>query len=183
MGGEYVTTHFGAAELERKLLENVAVRGLVRYGDRSYNEAFAHRDTRFWTLGTHVMWEIIPRIGLVVGYHYERGQSDGRHNPQIGEDISYITHYVEAELEGRVTDKLTLIGGFDFEHTKYTSGLPGDDFLGARERIYQGEFKARYQLTDALALSIGYLHGRWKLSYEEDAAKINTVTFGSQFRF
>lgn len=182
-GGEYVTTHFGTAELERKLLENVTIRGLARYGDRSYNESFAHRNTRFWTLGTHIMWEIKPGIGLVVGYHYERGLADGRHNPQIGEDISYVTHYVEAELEARFTDKLTLLGGFDLEQTNYTSGLPGDDFLGAREKIYQGEVLARYQLTEALALSIGYLHGRWKLSYEEEAARINTVTFGSLLRF
>lgn len=182
-GGEYVTTHFGAVELERKLLENLSIRGLARYGDRSYNESFAHRNTRFWTLGTHVMWEIKPGIGLVVGYHYERGLADGRHNPQIGEDISYVTHYIEAELEARVTDKLTLIGGFDLERTSYTSGIPGDDFLGTRERIYQGEVMARYQLTEALALSVGYLHGRWKLSYEDEAAKINTVTVGSLFRF
>jgi hypothetical protein len=183
LGREYVTTHFGTAELERKLLENVTIRGLVRYGDRSYNESFAHRDTRFWTLGTHVMWEIAPRLGLTVGYHYERGLADGRHNPQVGEDISYFTHYIEAELEARVTDRLTLIGGVDLERTTYTSGIPDDDFLGTRERIYQGEILARYQLTEALALSVGYLHGRWKLSYEEEAAKINTVTFGSTFRF
>ncbi len=182
-GGEYVTTHFGALELERKLLENLTIRGLARYGDRSYNESFAHRDTRFWTFGTHVMWEITPGLGLLVGYHYERGLSDGRHNLQIGEDISYVTHYVEAELEARVTDRLTLIGGFDLERTSYTSGFPGDYLRGTRERSYQGEIFARYQLTEAFALSVGYLHGRWKLSYEEEAAKINTVTFGSMFRF
>jgi len=182
-GGEYVTTHFGTVELERKLLENLSIRGLTRYGDRSYSENFAYRDTRFWTLGTHVMWEINPRVGLVVGYHYERGLADGRHNPQIGEDISYFAHYVEAELETRVTDRLTLICGFDFERTNYTSGFRGDDFRGTHEGIYQGEVLARYQLTEALGLSIGYLHGQWKLSYEEKAAQINTATFGSQFRF
>ena len=129
------------------------------------------------------MWEITPRVGLVVGYHYERGLADGRHNPQIGEDTSYATHYVEVELEGRVTDKLTLLGGFDLERTNYTSGLPGDDFLGAHEKIYQGDVLARYQLTETLAISVGYLHGRWKLSYEEETARINTVTVGSLFRF
>jgi hypothetical protein len=183
IGKEYVTTHFGTAELERKILDTLSIRGLARYGDRSYNDRFSHRDTRFWTLGTHLEWEIRPGVEFIIGYHYERGLAQGIKTPQLGEDISSFTHYVEAELEVRVTDKITVKGGFDFERNTFTSGFPDDDFRGAHEMIYQGEAAVRYQLTEALAFTIGYIHGQRKLSFEEEASKINIVSFGSAFNF
>lgn len=183
IGRELVTTHFGTAELERKILENLTVRFLGRYGIRSYNENFSQRDTNFWTLGTHLLWEIRPGIEFVIGYHYERGLAEGRKQPEFGEDISFFTHYVEAEMAVHVTDNVSIKCGVDIERNTFTSGIPDDDFRGAHEMIYQGGVEARYEINKTIALTLGYLHGQRKLSFEERAGIINTVWAGSAFRF
>jgi hypothetical protein len=51
---ERVTTNFWSVHLERDLLPGVTLRLLSRYGVRDYNQAFAERNTRFWTVGPHI---------------------------------------------------------------------------------------------------------------------------------
>lgn len=183
IGRERVTTHFGTIELEKKVRENVVVRILSRYGTRTFNEQFAQRDSKFWTIGAHMEWEIRPGIEFMIGYHYERGLANGRKQPEFGEDTSSFTHYVEAEIKVRVTDKLSLKFGADLERNSYTSGILDDDFRGALDKFYQGEFEARYALNDAVDLTLGYIRGQGKLNFERDLNVINTVSFGSAFRF
>jgi hypothetical protein len=119
----------------------------------------------------------------VIGYHYERGLADGRKQPEFGEDISFFTHYIEAEVAVRVTDRLSVTCGVDIERNTFTSGIPDDDFRGAHEMLYQGELEARYELNTTIDLTLGYLHGQRKLSFEERTGIINTVWVGSVFRF
>lgn len=183
IGAERVTTHFGTIELERKFLENVTVRVLTRYGARLYNEAFSQRNTNFWTIGTHAEWEVRPGIEFMIGYHYERGLAAGRKQPEFGEDLSFFTHYVEADVRVRVTERASIRLGFDFERNTFTSGLPEDDFRGATEHIYQGEAEARYELSKAIDLTLGYLRGQRKFSFEENSVTVNTVWLGSAIRF
>lgn len=93
-----VTTQFWSTHLEHRVASNVTVRLFGRYGLRQYNEAFSERDTSFWTIGPHMEWIVTPRIELLLGYHYERGLADGRSQPQVHDDISYVNHYASAEL-------------------------------------------------------------------------------------
>ena len=180
---ERVTTHFGTVELEREFLEALTLRVLSRYGHRSYNEMFAQRDTNFWTIGSHMEWEIHPCIELALGYHYERGLADGRNQPQFEEDVSYFNHYVAAELEVHVTEKTAVKFGFDFEKNTFTSGLPGDEHRNGNEKIYQGEVEVRHAVNEAVDVTMAYQRGQRKFSFEPSAAFVNTVWMGGAFRF
>jgi hypothetical protein len=41
----------------------------------------------------------------MLGYHYERGLADGRNEPKLRDDISYVNHYVSVELNIHLTDR------------------------------------------------------------------------------
>ncbi len=178
-----MTTHFGTVELERVVLEMLTVRALGRYGHRSYNQMFAQRDTDFWTIGSHVEWEIHPSIEFILGYHYERGLADGRNQPQYEEDISFFNHYVAVELNVSVTHKTAVRFGFDFERNTFTSGLHDDEHLNANEKIYQGEVAISHVLQEGVDFTFAYQHGQRKFSFEPSAAVVNTVWIGSVVQF
>lgn len=180
---ERVTTHFGTVELEREVLEVLMIRVLGRYGHRSYNEMFKQRDTNFWTVGTHVEWELHPGIELMLGYHYERGLADGRNQPQFEEDISFFNHYVAAELEVHMTEQTAVTFGFDFEKNTFTSGLPNDEHRNANEKIYQGEVEVRHAVNETVDLTLAYQRGQRRFSFEPSTAFVDTVWIGSAFRF
>lgn len=180
---ERVTTHFGTVELEREVLNVLKIRALGRYGHRFYNNMFAQRDTDFWTIGTHLEWEIHPSLELQLGYHYERGLADGRKQVQFEEDISFFNHYVAAELNVQVTHNTAVKFGFDFEQNTFTSGLPDDEHRNANERIYQGDVGVRHALNETVELMMAYQRGQRKFSFEPSAVIVNTVWIGSAFRF
>lgn len=180
---ERVTTYFWSAHLERRLDSNVIVRLLARYGQRQYNEAFSERDTSFWTLGPHIEWIVTPRIQLLLGYHYERGLADGRSQPQVHDDISYVNHYASAELVVQAMDRVSVLLGFDYERDNFTSGLTGDVHRGAHENVYQGDLEIQYRSTGATTLKFGCQHGGRKFSFERDSVSNTNVWVGSDFRF
>ncbi|OGW49052.1 MAG: hypothetical protein A2V62_02320 [Nitrospirae bacterium RBG_19FT_COMBO_58_9] len=59
-----------------------------RYGLRFYNDAFAERDTKRWTVGPQVRYVVNSRMAVPLGYIYERGVADGRGNTQLNDDVS-----------------------------------------------------------------------------------------------
>ena len=78
----------------------------TRYGIRRYNEAFQQRNTNFWTVGTHFEWEVSDRIEAVLGYHFERGLAEGRKQPELRDDLSYINHFCHRGTRNRVDETL-----------------------------------------------------------------------------
>lgn len=180
---EKVTTHFGTTELEREIFESVKLRILGRYGNRAYNKNFSHRNTDFWTIGTHLEWKILPGTELMLGYHFERGLADGRKNPLLEDDVSYRNHYVAAELNTHLTSRLLMILGFDFEQSFYTTNNMVDEKFNGNEIIYQGDVELRYKLIKSMYLRAGYQHAQRKFTFEEHGAVINTVMIGSILKF
>jgi len=180
---ERVTTHFWVAELEHRVMESLNLRFLGRYGLRWYNEAFAQRDTRFWTVGAHLEWEVLPWIELVLGYHYERGLADGRKEPELKDDISYVNNFVSMELGIDLTDWTSLHFGFDYERNDFTSGIPGDVHRDGYENIFQGDVEFRHTFTKSLDIAVAYQRGRRKFSFESNTAFINNAWIGGTFRF
>jgi len=83
-------------ELEHRVNESWTLTLIGRSGLRSYNDAFAERDTKFWTLGPQVGYVVNSRIGLTLGYSDERGLADGRGNTQFHDDVSYRVQAVTA---------------------------------------------------------------------------------------
>lgn len=180
---ERVTSHIGSMRLEQRLSDDWEMRVLVRYGARLYNEAFSQRDTTFWTVGPHLVWHMTDRFAWVLGYHYERGLADGRNQPALEDDVSYINHYVALGLEAELTERLGLELGFHYERNNWTSGLDGDERKGGHETVVLGEINARYRLSPQWNAFIAFQRSQRKQSFEAGLVHNTNVTIGASYRF
>ncbi|MBX3301016.1 MAG: hypothetical protein KF693_02245 [Nitrospira sp.] len=180
---ERVTSHIGSLRLERRLSDEWEVRLLGRFGSRTYNDAFAQRDTTFWTVGPHIVWHFTERFALVVGYHYERGLADGRKQRQLEDDTSYVNHYVTAGLEGELTERLSMEAGFHYERNNWTSGISGDERNGGHETVFQGEITLRYRLTERLGALAGFQRSQRRQSFESEVVHNTNVFTGMFYQF
>jgi hypothetical protein len=118
---EQLTSHYWSLRFDQPLSKNLSVSLFSRYGLRNYKELFRHRNTQFWTIGPHLEWIIHPKVELLMGYHYEQGESDHHLAAHFPDDVFYINHYASAELKIRWLEKLSSIYLFDFETTQFTS--------------------------------------------------------------
>jgi len=175
---ESVTSHIWSARLEQRLTSNLEVRLLTRYGIRSYNDAFAQRDTNFWTIGPHLEWSLSERVKLGFSYHYERGLAEGRSQPQLRDDVSYVNHYFSADLDFEVMRGLVLSGAVHYERNNWTSGIVGDERNGAHEDIIQGEILLIRQFTDSLRGFVGFQRSNRKQSFELESVQNTNVGIG-----
>ena len=162
---------------------DLSVRLLNRYGMRRYNEAFSERNINFWTIGSHVDWRVASKIKFGLSYHYERGLAEGRNQPPFEDDTSYINHYLSADADVELTERLSLLTAFHFEHNIWTSSLAGDERNGAHENIYQGEVILAYRLTDSLQGFGGVQRSSRKESFESISIKNTNVGIGLSARF
>jgi hypothetical protein len=139
-------------ELEHRVNESWTLTLLGRYGLRSYNDAFAERDTKFWALGPQVGYIITPRMAVSLGYLYEQGLADGRGNTQFNDDVSYRLHDVSAGMDLTLIESLSLHLGYIYRRKDFTSELLGDTHLNRHDDIHQGTAEFRYRLTAATSL-------------------------------
>ena len=151
---ERVTSHVGYIRLEQRLSDNWELRVQGRVGKRLYNDAFARRNTTFWTIGPHLFWRVKEHLRLFAGYHYERGLASGRHDFEPEEDNSYVHHFFAAGLDAELLPHLELELDFHYERNNWTSGIVDDERNGQHENIYQGTGRLLYQLTDQTAFTL-----------------------------
>lgn len=180
---ETLTSYIWSARIERKVSPNLEVKLLGRFGLRRYNEAFAQRDTDFWTIGPHLDWRVSSRVKLGFGYHYERGLADGRNQPEFEDDVSYTNHYLTADLDVELMERLSLFMAFHYERNNWTSSIAGDERNGAHEDILQGELLLVHQVTDRLRAFGGVQRGNRKQSFESDSVKNTNVGVGISATF
>lgn len=180
---ETLTSHIWSARIERALTPDLEVRLLTRYGLRRYNENFSQRNTDFWTIGPHLDWRIRPGIKLGISYHYERGLADGRNQPQYEDDVSYVNHYVSADLDIELLERLTLLTAFHYERNNWTSGLAGDERNGAHENVYQGEMVLVRRFTESMRAFVGVQRSNRKQSFETEGVKNTNVGIGLNMVF
>ena len=175
---ERVASHIWSMRMEHAITEELELKLLGRYGLRRYNEAFAQRDTNFFTIGPHVDWRLSPRVTLGLGYHYERGLADGRNEPEFEDDVSYVNHYVTAELDIELKDRLSLLMAAHYERNNWTSGIPGDERNGGHEDIVQGEMILVRQISDRVRIFGGFQRSTRKESFDTSSVKNTNVGFG-----
>ena len=180
---ERFTSYIWSTRLIHDVTPDLSLRLLGRYGMRRYNDAFSERDTNFWTIGPHVDWRVAKRIKLGFSYHYERGLAEGRNQPQFEDDTSYINHYLSADVDMELTERLSLLTAIHFEHNIWTSSLAGDERNGAYENIYQGEVLLAYRLTDSIQTFGGIQRSSRKQSFEPSAIENTNVGIGLSARF
>lgn len=170
---EVFTTNYWAAGLAHDIHDDVTAILYARYGIRRYNEAFQQRNTNLWTVGTHWEWKPLDRIELVLGYHYERGLANGRNQPELKDDISYINHFVTMELDIELMENFTLETGVHYERNIWTTDIVGDPRNGQHEDIVQGDIALVYQLTPAVDVTAGFQGAHRKESFEDGLRVLN----------
>ena len=149
---ERVSSQTWRTELEHRVNESWTLTLIGRYGLRSYNDAFAERDTKLWTLGPQVGYVVNPRMAVSLGYIYERGLADGRGNTQFNDDVSYRLQAVSVGTDLTLIESLSLHLAYIYRRKDFTSDLLGDTHLNRHDDIHQGMAELRYRLTAAASL-------------------------------
>lgn len=180
---EQLTNQYWAIHLDQSLSDHFLIRFLGRYGLRKYNAPFQHRNSQFWTVGTHLESFITPDIEFLLGYHYEQGTVNHNRAAYFADDISYINHYVSAELRLHLADRLTAAFIIDYEKNMFTSDIRQDEHYGADESVYQGEIELLYAINTAVSLKLGWQYGKRKLSSEAFSVKNNNAWLGFEYGF
>jgi len=180
---EILTSHYWSFHVDQKLTDDFIFRLLSRYGLRNYNAPFVHRDTQFWTIGSHLEWDINEDVEFLIGYHYEKGSAEHHRAAHFPDDLSYTNHYASGELKVKLLEKLTANLIFDYEHNASMSQREEDERFGANENIYQGELELEYELTHSTELKLGWQYGNRKLSTEMANVKNNNVWLGFEYKF
>lgn len=175
---EVLTSYIWSARVERQIVPDLELRLLTRYGLRRYEEPFTERDTDFWTIGPHLEWRLSQRIALRTGYHYERGLADGRSQPQLEDDVSYINHYGSADLDIELTERLSFMMAVHYERNNWTSGIVGDERNGAHEDIVQGEAILVRRLANGWRVFVGFQRSSRKESFEPETIENTNVGLG-----
>jgi hypothetical protein len=82
-----------------------------------------------------------------------------------------------------LSERLSLLTAFHFEHNIWTSGLVGDERTGAYENVYQGDVTLAYRLTESTQGYGGVQRSSRKENFEPSSIKNSTVGIGLSARF
>jgi hypothetical protein len=180
---EVLTSNILSLRLDQALTRDIELQLLGRYGLRDYDPAFAERDLYLWTLGPHVEWTVMPELKWLVGYHFERGLADGRHQPWLADDVSYDNNFVSTELEWEFIERYQLTLGLHYEFNDWLSHQAADERYGTYENIYQGEVLLRHDLNDATRLYGGVQYSYRTVNTDfSDITNVN-VSMGVEVKF
>lgn len=180
---ERVTSHIWRVQLERRLSETWAVTLTTRFGLRLYNDVFAERDTKFYTVGPHVEYALLPTLTLSLGYQYERGLADGRGETQFNDDVSYRQHFVSTGADLQITSLLALNLHYAFRRKDFTTDLIGDTHLGRQDTTHQGTAELRYALSDPMTVSLGVQRTQRSSNVLSKEFNDTNTSLGVQYRF
>jgi hypothetical protein len=153
---ERVTTNKWRLEVERELSDQWTATLVGRYGLRSYNEAFAERDTRFWTVGPRLTYRVTAWATASLAYLYERGSADGAGDTRFNDDVSYRLHHVSADAEFQLGPSWSLTLGYTFQRKHFTSELRMDTHFGRQDSLHQGIAEIDYKAGADLTVFLGF---------------------------
>ncbi|MCX5723685.1 MAG: outer membrane beta-barrel protein [Nitrospirae bacterium] len=180
---ERVTSHIWRLQLERRLTESFTATLVGRYGLRQFNEAFAERDTTFWTSGPQLEWAINSWLRLATAYLYERGLSDGRQEIQFKDDVSYRQHFASLGATAWMNPSLSLTVGYAYRRKMFTSEIVGDSNRGVVDTTHQGSAELRYEMNRATAVTLGFQRSQRSSNVgTRDFFNTNT-SLGVQYQF
>lgn len=180
---ERVTTNKWRLEVEQRLSDRWTATLIGRYGLRSYNDAFAERDTRFLTIGSRLSFHVTPWATTSLTYLYERGIADGAGDTRFNDDVSYRLHHVAASTELRLSQRWGLLLTYAFQRKDFTSDLVGDTHLGREDTLHQGLAELDYRYDDRLSLSLAFQRTQRVSSNALRDFNDTIVTLGGKYLF
>lgn len=180
---ERVTSHIWRLQLERRLTEFLTAALVGRYGIRQFNDAFAERDTTFWTSGSQLEWVANSWLTLATAYLYEQGLADGRQNVQFKDDVSYRQHFASLGATAWISKSLSMTVGYAYRRKAFTSDIVGDSNRGVVDTTHQGSAELRYEMNQATAMTLGFQRSqRSSNAATRDFFNTNT-SLNLQYRF
>jgi hypothetical protein len=180
---ERVTSHTGRLELAQKLTERWALTMIGRGGLRLYNEAFAERDTVFWTIGPNLSVRLTERIAASFGYLFERGYADGAGDLRFNDDVSYRQHILSGSIDAGLTEHLSLHLFYVYRRKDFTSDLVADTHYNRHDDTHQGAAELRYVLTSDATLAISVQRTQRASTFVVRSFQETQVSIGAQYRF
>jgi hypothetical protein len=178
-----VTSHLGTVRLDHRLSEHWEIQLLGRAGIRNFNDPFIQRDTLLWRIGPHLLYHLNHHARVIVGYHYERGLADGRHEAELHDDASYVHHFASIGVEADLMEHLELELDFHYERNNFTSGNPEDERFNGHENIFLGSGRLSYQLTDHTALTLMVQRSNRRQNFHQTHDHNTNVAVGAVYRF
>jgi hypothetical protein len=183
-----VTSHLGTVRFDYRLSDHWEFQLLGRAGIRNFNDTFTQRDTLLWRIGPHLLYHLNHHAKIILGYQYERGLAEGRHDTHLGDDASYVHHFASIGLEADLMEHLELELDFHFERNNFTTGIPSDERIGGHENIYIGTGRLSYQrlsyqLTDHTAVFIVVQRANREISFHHTHDFNTNVSLGAVYRF
>jgi hypothetical protein len=180
---ERLTSHHWRAEFERRVGKDTTITLVGRYGLRLYNEAFAERDTNFYTVGPHFRQQLSSWLSVTLSYLYERGLADGRHEVQFNDDVSYFLHLISCGADLSLARNLTLELSYIYVRKTFTSNLVGDTHYDRRDQTHQGLAELRYQFTPKLIGTLGFQRTQRSSTNALRDFNDSIVSMGAEYHF
>jgi hypothetical protein len=178
-----VTSHLGTVRLDHRLSEHWEIQLLGRVGIRNFNDPFVQRDTLLWRVGPHLLYHVNHHARFILGYHYERGLADGRHEAELHDDGSYVHHFASIGVEMDLMEHLELELDFHYERNNFTAGNPEDERFNGHENIFLGSGRLSYQMTDHTALTFMVQRANRQISFHHTHDFNTNVSVGAIYRF
>lgn len=178
-----VTSHLGTVRLDHRLSEHWEIQLLGRAGIRNFNDQFLQRDILLWRIGPHLLYHLNHHARVIVGYHYERGLADGRHEAELHDDASYVHHFASIGIEADLMEHLELELDFHYERNNFTSGNPEDERFNGHENIFLGSGRLSYQLTDHTAVTFMVQRSNRRQNFHQTHDHNTNVSVGAVYRF
>lgn len=180
---ERVTEHAWRMHLEQKLNDRWTATLMGRYGLRLYNEVFSERDTKFYSVGPSIRFQVTSWAALTLDYLYERGLADGRNEPQFADDVSYHQHFVSFGTLFTLTERLSLDLIYVYRLKQFTSSIAGDLFNGTQDQLHQGTAEVHYKLSPAAQVTVGFQRTQRSSSSELRGFFNTNLSLGLQYQF
>ncbi|MBX3302021.1 MAG: hypothetical protein KF693_07390 [Nitrospira sp.] len=178
-----VTSHLGTVRLDHRLSEHWEIQLLGRAGIRNFNDPFVQRDTLLWRIGPHLLYHLNHHARVILGYHYERGLAEGRHETELHDDVSYVHHFASIGIEADLMEHLELELDFHYERNNFTSGNPEDERFDGHENIFLGSGRLSYQVTDHTALTFMVQRSNRRQNFHQTHDHNTNVSVGAVYRF
>ena len=118
-----------------------------------------------------------------MGYHYEVGLADGRNEPELRDNVSYINHFLTSELEIEIQQFWDLELALHYELNNWTTQIPGDLRKGQHEDVLQGDIELLHEVSEKLTLSVGFQGQYRKESFEPEGFRNLDGWVGAKWKF
>jgi hypothetical protein len=181
---ERVSSHIGSLEFAQSFGQRWTIFVEGRYGARVYNDPFAQRDTRLWTIGPMIQWATAWGVTFTAEYLYERGLADGQGDTQLNDDVSYRYHLAELGMIVLLPRSWELSLSYIYGRKQFTTELAGDgEHFGRQDTSHQVHLELSHRFNERTSLLFGFRRTQRTSTNPLFPFNSTLVSAGVEYRF